>query len=161
MKNIVKVGIVALTLGMSGAASAQSVSPAQFVAKAGASDKFEIESAKLETASSNPDVAKFANQMITDHTQSTQMVKQAAMADKLTPKPPMLDAKQKSDLAALGAANGTARDTLYVAQQKMSHTAALNLMQGYASNGTATNLKTAAGQIVPVVQMHKDMIDKM
>jgi putative membrane protein len=99
--------------------------------------------------------------MITDHTKSTDMVKQAAMADKLKPKPPMLDAKQKKDLAALQAANGTARDTLYVGQQKLAHAAALNLMQSYASSGTATNLKGAAGQIVPVVQMHKDMIDKM
>jgi putative membrane protein len=152
---------IALTLGVSGTAEAQSVSSTKFVAKAGASDKFEIESAKLETASSNPAIAKFANQMITDHTKSTQMVKQAAMADKLTPKPPMLDAKQTKDLATLRAANGAARDTLYVSQQKMAHAQALNLMQSYASSGTAANLKGAAGQIVPVVKMHKDMIDKM
>jgi putative membrane protein len=75
-------------------------------------DKFEIEFAKLETASTNPAIAQFANQMITDHTKSTQMVKQAATADKLKPKPPMLDAKQAMDLAALRGANGAARDTL-------------------------------------------------
>lgn len=158
---IVALGSIALTLGLSAAAHAQAVSPAQFVAKAGASDKFEIESAKLETSSSNPDLAKFATQMITDHTKSTQMVKQAAMADKMTPKPPMLTAKQTADLASLRAASGSARDTLYVSQQKMAHAEALDLMQTYASSGTATNLKEAAGQIVPVVQMHKDMIDKM
>jgi hypothetical protein len=43
----------------------------------------------------------------------------------------------------------------------LAHAAALNLMQSYASSGTATNLKGIAGQIVPVVQMHKDLIDKM
>jgi putative membrane protein len=160
MKVVISGGL-ALTLALSAAANAQSVSPAQFVAKAGASDKFEIESAKLETASTNPAIAQFANQMITDHTKSTQMVKQAAMADKLKPKPPMLDAKQAKDLAALRGANGAARDTLYVGQQKLAHGAALNLMQSYASSGTATHIKVAAGQIVPVVQMHKDMIDKM
>lgn len=158
---IIVLGSIALTLGLSAAANAQSVSPAQFVSKAGASDKFEIESAKLETSSANPDLAKFANQMIIDHTKSTQMVKQAATADKLTPRPPILNAKQKKDLAALGAAKGKARDALYVSQQKMAHTDALNLIQTYASSGTATNLKDAAGQIVPVVQTHKDMIDKM
>jgi putative membrane protein len=158
---IVLLGSMALALGVSAAAEAQSVSPSQFVAKAGASDKFEIESAKLETTSTNPAIAKFANQMVTDHTKSTQMVKQAAIADKLTPKPPMLDAKQTKDLATLRAADRTARDTLYVSQQKMAHAQALNLMQTYASSGTATNLKGTAGQIVPVVQMHKDMIDKM
>lgn len=160
MKIILSSGI-ALALGLSAAAQAPSVSPSQFVAKAGASDMFEIESAKLETASANPALAQFANQMITDHTKSTQMVKQAAMADKLAPKPPVLDSKQTQDLAMLRAVDGAARDTLYVAQQKMAHAQALNLMQSYASAGTATNLKAAAGQIVPVVQMHKDMIDKM
>lgn len=158
---IIVLGSIAFMLTLSVAASAQSDSPVQFVSKAGASDKFEIESAKLETSSANPDLAKFANQMITDHTKSTQMVKQAAAADKLTPKPAMLNAKQKKDLAALRAAKGAARDTLYVSQQKIAHTEALNLMQTYASSGTATSLKVAAGQIVPVVQMHKDIIDKM
>jgi putative membrane protein len=55
--------------------------------------------------------------MITDHTKSTEMVKQAAMADKITPKPPMLDAKQKKDLAALQAASGKTRDTLMSASR--------------------------------------------
>jgi putative membrane protein len=142
-------------------ALAQSVSPAQFVAKAGASDRFEIESAKLETSSANPDLAKFANQMIADHTKSTSMVKQAAMADKMAPKPPMLTAKQTSDLAALRAAKGVARDTLYIRQQKGAHAEALSLMQSYSATGTAAHLKATAGQIVPVVQMHKNMIDKM
>ncbi|WP_343046867.1 DUF4142 domain-containing protein [Sphingomonas chungangi] len=137
------------------------MTPAQFVAKAGASDKFEIESAKLETSSANSALAQFASKMIADHTQSTQMVKQAAIADKLMPKPPMLDAMQAKDLAALRAAKGSSRDALYIQQQKAAHADALSLMQSYASNGTAHNLKAAAGQIVPVVQMHKDMIDKM
>lgn len=139
----------------------QAVSPMQFVAKASASDKFEIDSAKLEMSSQNPALAKFANQMVVDHSKSMQMVKQAAQADKITPKPPMLDAKQTKDLAALRAANGTARDTLYIEQQKRAHAQALNLMKAYSTSGSATHLKAAAGEIVPVVQMHKDMIDKM
>jgi putative membrane protein len=97
-----------------GGALAQTVSPMQFVAKAGASDKFEIASAKLETGSANPSIAQFAQQMIINHTKSTQMVKTAAMADKPMPKPPVLMAKQSADLAALGRAKGKARDTLYI-----------------------------------------------
>ncbi|WP_454884936.1 DUF4142 domain-containing protein [Sphingomonas oryzagri] len=59
------------------------------------------------------------------------------------------------------AASGKTRDTLYVGQHKLAHAAAQNLMQSYASSGTAINLKRTAGQIVPIVQVHKDMIDKM
>jgi Flp pilus assembly protein TadG len=51
---IVFLGSLALTFGLSAAADAQSVSPTQSVAKASASDKFEIASAKLETTSTNP-----------------------------------------------------------------------------------------------------------
>lgn len=148
-------------LGLATAAYAQSVSPSQFLAKAGASDRFEIESAKIESGTSNPNLAAFANQMVTDHTKSTMMVKQAAKADGLAPMPPVLDAEQKQDLADLGAASRMARDTLYVSQQKVAHAQALALMQDFAAGGSAANLKVAASQIVPVVQMHKDMIDKM
>jgi putative membrane protein len=155
--------IAAATLAVVTASAAwgQAASPMQFVAKAGASDKFEIDSAKLETSSQNPALAKFANQMLVDHSKSTQMVKQAAQADKMTPKPPMLDAKQAKDLAALRAASGAARDTLYIEQQKRAHSEALNLVKAYSTSGSAPHLKAAAGEINPVVQMHKDMIDKM
>ena len=143
------------------AAAAPAVSGKQFVAKAGASDLFERKEGTLMSSSSNTNVASFAKQMVTDHTKSTAMVKAAAKADGIMAAPPMLDAKQKSDLAALTASKGSARDTLYITQQKLAHTDALNLMQTYASSGTATHLKDAAGQITPVVQSHIDMLNKM
>jgi putative membrane protein len=136
-------------------------SPKTFVMKAGASDKFEISEAKLMMMSKNPDIVSFATQMKTDHTKSTMMVKTAAKADGLMPGAPMLDAKQKHDLAALTAKHGKARDMLYVTQQKAAHVDALALMQSYSTSGTAPHLKDAAGQITPVVQSHVEMLDKM
>ncbi len=136
-------------------------SPKTFVMKAGASDKFEISEAKLMMMSKNPDIVSFATQMKTDHMKSTDMVKMAAKADGMMPSPPMLDAKQKHDLAMLTAKHGKARDMLYVTQQKAAHADALALMQSYSTSGTATHLKDAAGQIVPVVQSHVDMLGKM
>ncbi len=44
---------------------------------------------------------------------------------------------------------------LYVSQQKAAHQDALMLMQTYSTSGTATHLKDAAGQIMPVVQSHR------
>ena len=89
------------------------------------------------------------------------MVKMAAMKDGMHPTPPMMTAMQKSDLAKLEAAKGSARDALYVEQQKPAHQDALTLMQSYSASGTATHLKDAAGQIMPVVQSHLDMLNKM
>ena len=145
------------------ATTAHAAPPApEFVAKAGASDLYEMKSSKLVLASTkNADVRKFANEMIADHTKSTAKVKAAAMKSGLHPKPPLLDAQQKSDIAALTAAKGSARDTLYVTQQKASHQAALDLMQDEANTGDKPALKTAAAGIVPVVQHHMEMLNSM
>lgn len=159
-RTLIVASALAASLAMP-AYAAPAVTSAQFVAKAGASDLFERKEGMLMSSSTNSNVASFAKQMVTDHTKSTDMVKAAAKADGLTPKPPMLDAKQKSDLAALTASKGSARDSLYITQQKMAHTEALGLMQGYASSGTAKHLKDTAGQIAPVVQGHIDMLNKM
>ena len=159
-------GAAALATGLALPAVAQmstmpTPSPTEFVMKAGASDKFEISEAKLMMNSKNADIRSFANQMVSDHTKSTNMVKMAATQDGLTPMPPMLDAMQRSNLAKLEAAHGTSRDALYIAQQKPAHQDALMLMQTYSSSGSAMHLKDTAGQIVPVVQSHLDMLNKM
>lgn len=155
------IGLGAIVLVATASQAAMAPTARQFVMKAGASDKFEISEAQLMLGSTNPDIQSFAQQMITDHTKSTDMVKTAAMADGLTPAPPMLTAKQKADLAKLTAAKGMNRDKLYIRQQKPAHAEALALMRGYSSSGKATHLKDTAGQIEPVVQAHIDMLDKM
>ena len=137
------------------AASAQMMSGKTYVMKAGASDLYEMQSSRLLLSSTGDAKLKnYANMMIRDHTKSTDEVKAAAKQAGMTVAPPKLDAKQSRDVAALRAAKGTARDQLYVRQQKASHQMALKLQQDYAANGTVQALKAAAGQIVPVVQMH-------
>lgn len=157
---------LALVLGAAivmaaGAGAAQAVTTSEYLMKAGASDKFEIETAKLEMTSADPKLKHFASMMVTDHTKSTAMVKAAAMKAGLHPKPPMLDAKQHSDLAALKMAHGSARDTLYVTQQKAAHDDALALQKGYSMSGSSAPLKMTAAKIVPVVEKHIGMLSGM
>ncbi len=156
---IVTIALPAFALaGLAVPALAQTApTPKQFVAKAGASDKFEITEAKLMTGSSDPQVRMIAQHMIADHTDSTAKVKAAAMSDGLKPMPPVLDAKQRRDIAALKMAKGKKKDRLYMSQQLPAHQDALALMQGYSSAGTAPALKQAATDIAPVVQSHIDM----
>lgn len=136
-------------------------SPSDYVKMAGASDKFEITEAKVMMTSANPDIRKFARQMVTDHTKSTTMVKSAAMRDKVKVMPPMLRPDQQQMVAALKAEKGTSRDQLYLQQQKAAHQEALQLHQSYASSGSADALKATAAQIAPVVQSHIDMLNGM
>ncbi len=143
------------------AASAIPLPAKTYVMKAGASDMFEIEASKLETGSSNPQLADFAQKMITDHTKSTADVMAAAQADGVTAPPPMLTPKQKSMIDELKRTSGKNRDTVYEKQQIQAHMMTLAFQKEYAMSGDKPNLKAAAGNIVPVVQSHLDMIKGM
>jgi len=148
--------LAALTALPMTAVSAQAPMTAPtYVMKAGAGDLYERQSSQLVLATTaNPKLKSFAQMMITDHTKSTADVKRAAMAANVKVAPPKLDADGMKNVAALRAAKGTARDTLYVAQQKMAHQKALALHQGYADAGTVASLRTVAASIAPVVQSH-------
>ena len=132
-----------------------------YVMKAGAGDLYEIESSKLVMGSTNTKLQHFAQQMVTDHTQSTQDVKAAAMKAGMKVAPPMLNAEQRSNIAKLKAAHGTARDHMYVMQQKVAHQQALTLQEGYSMHGSVAPLKMAATKIVPVVKDHIQMLSTM
>lgn len=157
MKKMV-LGIAAMAVA--GAAHA-ALPPGDFVKKAGASDLFEVTSAKLETSSKNPKVRAFAMMMVKDHTKSTAEVQGAAMKSGLHPLPPVLEPKQEADVAALNAVSGTARDTLYVSQQKAAHQEALALHKENAAGSSAPALKAASAKIVPVVEHHIHELDGM
>lgn len=133
-----------------------------YVRKAGAGDLYEKQSSQLVLKTTkNPDLRNFAQMMVSDHSKSTADVKAAAMKSGLKPKPPMLDADKKEMIARLTASTGQQRDAMYVTQQRTAHAEALALHQGYAQSGGKALLKAAAAKIVPVVQHHAEMLDKM
>ena len=150
-------------------ASAATVAPAapsasDFVTMAAASDMYEIQAAGIaEKRSKNADVVGFAKTMVTDHTQSTQMVKKAiADAGRADLKPPaQLPADKKAMIDALNNASAADFDKTYLGQQTMAHQDALALMTAESQSGDVPQLKDAAGKILPVVQMHVDMLAKM
>ena len=156
------------TLGLAAAAMialpgiASAATAPDYVKMAGASDLYEKKSSQLVMGSTkNAGIRRFANEMVTDHTKSTAMVKAAAMKAGMHPAPPMLDAKQQGMIRELASAKGTGRDKLYVQQQKAAHQEALSLHQEYSSSGDNAGLKAAAGKIVPVVQHHIEMLNAM
>ncbi|MGI4880389.1 MAG: DUF4142 domain-containing protein [Janthinobacterium lividum] len=149
--------------GISVAASAAPpMSAANYVAKAGASDLYEINSSKLVLDTSHDDSLKtFAQMMVDDHTKSTADVVAAAKSSGMNPAPPKLMPKQAAMIASLQKASGKSRDSLYKKQQVAAHQQALTLQQSYATNGTDPNLKAAAGNIVPVVEHHLSQVKQM
>lgn len=143
-------------------ALAQTMTPAGFVAQAGASDLYERTSSELVLQTSkNPKVRAFAQTMIRDHAKSTADVKAAAAKAGVKVAPPTLMKAQTDMVAKLRAASGTARDQAYIAQQRTAHEQALALHKGYAANGTAAPLKAVAAATAPVVQHHLSMLQSM
>jgi putative membrane protein len=126
------------------------------MAMAGSSDQFEIQSGQLALQmSQNPAVRNFSNMIIADHTRSTQMVMAAAQSAGLNPPPPALLPPQQSMLDQLRAAgSGPSFDMAFQQAQVSAHQQALQLHQNYATQGDVPALRTVAGQIVPIVQMH-------
>lgn len=134
-----------------------------YLATAASSDMFEIQSAQLaQQMSQNPSVRNFANMLITDHTQSTQMLMAAAAAARVPAPQPMLLPEHQALLDQLrGAGSGYAFDQAFQQIQIQAHQQALTLHQNYAASGDVPALRATAGQIVPVVQRHLAMAQSL
>jgi putative membrane protein len=143
-------------------AAAPAASTADYIAKAGAGDLWEIESSKaLLAKSKDAKVRAFAEMMIDHHGKSTAKVKAAAATAGAEVSAPKLDADQEKMLADIKAADAAAIDKIYLGHQKTAHDAALALHQGYAASGEAVALKQAAAEIVPVVEAHRTELGKL
>lgn len=134
-----------------------------YLSQAGSADQFEIQSGQLALqASQNPGVRNFANMIIADHQRSTQMLMAAAQSANVPAPPPALLPPQQAMLDQLRAAgSGPAFDQSFQQAQVMAHQQALQLHQNYAAQGDVPALRTAAGQIVPVVQMHLQQVQAL
>jgi len=130
-----------------------------FVAKAAASDMFEIEAARVaRKRGAAPDVKRFASDMLDAHNRSTAALKKA-IADSgaaITPPAVLPDALQ-GKLDDLNKADAKDFDKTYMEGQVDAHQAALDLMQRYAQDGDVPQIKAFAAATAPVVQKHLDM----
>ena len=127
-----------------------------FVAKAGASDMFEVDAAKLaQTKAKNPGVKKFADEMVTAHTKSTADLKKAiADSGQTLALPTALPKDLQDKLSDLGKAENF--DKAYMDNQVDAHQAALDVLQRYAQDGDVAQIKAFAAATAPAVQQHHD-----
>jgi putative membrane protein len=127
-----------------------------FLSMATSANQFEIASSQLALqASANPAVRNFANLLIADHTRLGQAVGAAAQSAGLVPPPAALLPPQQAALDQLRAAGpGPAFDMAFRDAQIGAHQQAITLMQNYATSGDVPALRTAAGQAIPMMQMH-------
>jgi putative membrane protein len=130
-----------------------------FVNGAAVSDMYEVKAANLALQmSKSAEVKKFAQQMITDHTASTNKLKALLPTSGAGVTPPAdLDERRKGLIDNLNAA-GDKFDEVYIDQQVAAHGEASTLFHTYADNGDNAPLKAFAAEIVPKIDMHLEMV---
>jgi putative membrane protein len=144
-----------------GAASANTIGPhdtAAFVSNASQSDMYEIQAAQIaEKRSANADIKAFAKMMVKDHTATMKAMGPLATAAGQSPAE-KLDDRRQGFIHHLNKASDADFDKTYVDQQVAAHREALDLMTGYAKDGSDAGLKDGAAKTAPKVQMHLDKI---
>lgn len=134
-----------------------------FVDAAAASDKFEIESARIvQGAGPGQPLAAFTQMMLRDHQASTTALKTAANAAGGTafPDEQKLTPEQEANLAALRSA-GPEMGKLYVRQQVAAHEQALAVLKTYGASGDNQALMAFANKTAPIVAHHLDEVRKL
>jgi putative membrane protein len=148
----------------SSTAGAMHMSAQDYVDKAAMTDMLEVQAGKLASSmSKNSEVKGFADHMVKDHTQTTDMLKKTLNEDTSADlKAPMeLDAMHKQMLTQLQKASAANFDKTYMDMQVKGHQDALQLHQDYASGGDDAKLKSFAKEVVPKIQEHLTMAERI
>lgn len=129
----------------------------KFMMMAATSDMNEITlSNQALSKSTNEDVKKLAQMMVTDHTKSSEELKPIASSKGVT-LPTDADSKHKSALNKMASMSGMEFDMAYVKMMIKDHEKAVSLFQKEANNGKDADAKAFAAKTLPVIQMHLDM----
>jgi len=143
-----------------GEAPAAALAPGQvFANTAAASDAFEIATSNLALqASQSAAIKRFAQQMITAHTESTNKLKAATASatPAITPDATLTSAQQ-AKLAELQAKRGAEFDAAYAAEQAAAHQMTLDALRSYAASPDVPQLGEFARAMVPTVAAHLNM----
>lgn len=133
-----------------------------YLAMAGASDQYEIQSSELALGKSkSTSVKSFAQMMIDNHKKTTQTLVKAASSAGITPPPPKLMPAQTKMIEQLQGLSGAQFDAAYIKQQRQAHDMALALHRNYSQKGDVPALRTAAAGAVPIVEQHRQHLTQM
>jgi putative membrane protein len=161
------IALAALMAAFATPAAAQSVAVAPapllvpmtvegFRAMALQSDAFEIASSQLALQRSrSPAIRSFARQMVQDHTMTSQALGVPAGSAVA------LDARHASMLNQLAPLGGRAFDAAYGQMQVMAHQEAVGMFAAYAQGGVDPAMRAFAQQVLPSLQMHLTMAQRL
>jgi len=136
---------------------ATTASPESFMKEAAQGGMAEVEMGKLaQQKSQNPEIKKFGQMMVTDHTAAGNDLK--ALAAKKNTTLPTDVGSHKSTIDSLSKESGAGFDKAYVNAMISDHEADLKDFQKQAQNSSDPDVKAFAAKVVPVIQKHLDAI---
>ena len=128
-----------------------------FATKAAMSDMFEIQPGKLaQDQAKDKDVKQFGSHMVSDHTKTSDAMKEMAQKKSMT-LPTKLDSEHQQKLDKLRGMKGEQFDSAYMQGQADAHQTAVSLFREEAQNGKDADLKRFAEQTLPTLEQHLRM----
>lgn len=126
-----------------------------FILKAANSNMFEIESSKIAVErAKDPEVKKFAQQMIKDHTKAGSELK--SVAGKIVPTEP--DPATVARIEKIKTASDDRFDAVYVNEQKAAHDEAVGLFTTASEKAADGKLKAFAAKTLPTLKEHQEHV---
>jgi putative membrane protein len=125
-----------------------------FAREAALGSMAEVELGKLaQEKATNPDVKRFAERMVTDHSKANDELKQWADANHVT-LPTQLDAKHKATRDKLEKLSGAAFDKAYMRDMLTDHKTDVAKFKTESNRAQNDGLKDWAGKTLPTLQEH-------
>jgi putative membrane protein len=132
-------------------------SPETFMKEAAQGGKAEVEMGTLAASkAANPELKKFGQMMVTDHTAAGKDL--VAVAKKKNFTLPTDTGSHQPIMDKLKGLSGADFDRYYVEQMVQDHEADLRTFQKQAESGSDADVKAFAAKVVPVIQKHLDAI---
>lgn len=165
MKSFAVGAAIALLSGMainSIAANAPGAYDKTFITKAADSGSTEIAASKVaQSKSTNAEVKKFADSMVTDHTKVADELKQLAASKQITVSDEP-SARHKADIAKLSGLEGKQFDQEYAAKIGVAaHKEAVKLFTDASQKATDPEIKAFAAKTLPALQHHLEMANAL
>jgi putative membrane protein len=155
--------LIAMAFGLSApfllnqvAFAAQAPTTEDFVKTVAISDMFEIQSGQMAAEKAqNDDVKSFAQQMVDDHSKTSDDLKELIKDNNIKAQiPANLDDEHQANLDKLKGLSGKQFDKAYMQMQVNAHEKAIALFDAYAAAGDNDDLKDWADDTVPTLKSH-------
>lgn len=150
-------GVAASDQTQANANSSSGMSDQDFIKKAAQVDLAEVQMAQLaQQKSQSEHVKQMAQQILNDHQQNEEQVKQLAQKNNVT-LPDQPDSKHQAELQKLQKLDGAAFDKAFIKAQRKDHQKTVNLFREQAKNAKNPDVKSYAEQTLPKLEQHLDM----